>query len=572
MFKIILLLLLYSLSGFSQNLNSGSYLFNNNNLKLSINNKGNIANFNNSNGSGAYYDGKIILYSSGFMLAGKSNGVLWGNGQAAHSLVNNYLPGIVNSDADDPKNVVYVVKASDPAFGSSWIQYKDAVSLGADFYDGNNDGIYNPVDLNFNGKWDLTEDKPDILGDVTAWSVFNDGVPANLRTRFPDVPPQGIEIQQTAFSYDGNSGYKGNVIYFRYRITNKGTKVSIMDSVYFSIWAEPDIGNYSDDLVGCDTLLNAGFCYSNTSDSQYGENPPALLFGLLQGPVSYIPGVTFTDNNNNGIFDEGIDTPLENAYSNRGSLLGVKEIKGARNLPMTSFIQYRLSDPVLGDPNTELELYNYQRGHNKLGEDYDPCDRTMGVIEGKMYCNSINYRFWYSGDPVNHYGWIDNRHEDKRTSVNTGPFKLELNKPVEIIAAYSPGRAYTPLYSVTAAKRNYFEAYINYTNNFPTAYVDNTPGITPELFYLNQNYPNPFNPSTTISYTLTASANVNVSLYNSLGQELRVLDSGFKTAGLYELKLNAGDLCSGTYFYRLVVTTPDGRTNYSSTHKLMLIK
>ena len=54
-------------------------------------------------------------------------------------------------------------------------------TLGADFYDGDGDGIYNPVDINGNSLWDLDEDCPDILGDETLWCVFHDGVPAVQR-------------------------------------------------------------------------------------------------------------------------------------------------------------------------------------------------------------------------------------------------------------------------------------------------------------------------------------------------------------------------------------------------------
>ncbi len=62
-----------------------------------------------------------------------------------------------------------------------------------------NDGIYNPIDLNGNGVWDPDEDRPDIIGDQVAWCVFNDAVMQRLR--FQGVPPLGIEIHQTVFLF-----------------------------------------------------------------------------------------------------------------------------------------------------------------------------------------------------------------------------------------------------------------------------------------------------------------------------------------------------------------------------------
>ncbi len=63
----------------------------------------------------------------------------------------------------------------------SWQEWIFAVEIGAEFYDGDNDGIYNPVDLNSNGEWDPDEDRPDIIGDQVAWCVFNDAVTTTVQ-------------------------------------------------------------------------------------------------------------------------------------------------------------------------------------------------------------------------------------------------------------------------------------------------------------------------------------------------------------------------------------------------------
>ena len=71
------------------------------------------------------------------------------------------------------------------------------------------------------------------------------------------------------------------------------------------------------------------------------------------------------------------------------------------------------------------------------------------------------------------------------------------------------------------------------------------------------NYPNPFNPSTTISYSIPADGNVNVSIYNVKGQLVNTLVSEYKSKGNYQIvwqgkDSNGRSVASGLYFARLV--------------------
>lgn len=76
--------------------------------------------------------------------------------------------------------------------------------------------------------------------------------------------------------------------------------------------------------------------------------------------------------------------------------------------------------------------------------------------------------------------------------------------------------------------------------------------IIPEKFFVTQNYPNPFNPVTTIKFGLPSEANVDLRVYNILGQEVAVLiNNEMRTAGSYDVSFNAKGLSSGTYIYRL---------------------
>ncbi|UCE24432.1 MAG: T9SS type A sorting domain-containing protein [Candidatus Zixiibacteriota bacterium] len=53
----------------------------------------------------------------------------------------------------------------------------------------------------------------------------------------------------------------------------------------------------------------------------------------------------------------------------------------------------------------------------------------------------------------------------------------------------------------------------------------------PGAFHLSQNYPNPFNPRTTIAYNLPSKAEVTISVYNMLGQRVKVFHEGMRAAG-----------------------------------------
>lgn len=76
--------------------------------------------------------------------------------------------------------------------------------------------------------------------------------------------------------------------------------------------------------------------------------------------------------------------------------------------------------------------------------------------------------------------------------------------------------------------------------------------VAPAVFILNQNYPNPFNPSTKISFSLATAGYTTLKVYSVLGNEVATLfDSDAESGRIYVLNLNAKNLSSGLYFYKL---------------------
>ncbi|MFQ6608858.1 MAG: T9SS type A sorting domain-containing protein [Fidelibacterota bacterium] len=88
----------------------------------------------------------------------------------------------------------------------------------------------------------------------------------------------------------------------------------------------------------------------------------------------------------------------------------------------------------------------------------------------------------------------------------------------------------------------------------------------PERFSLYQNYPNPFNVTTTIHFDLTEAADVELVIYDILGQKVETLVNGRIVTGNHAVVLDMSDLASGVYFYRLI--TGDRQL----TRKLVVLK
>jgi len=75
--------------------------------------------------------------------------------------------------------------------------------------------------------------------------------------------------------------------------------------------------------------------------------------------------------------------------------------------------------------------------------------------------------------------------------------------------------------------------------------------LAPDKFEVYQNYPNPFNPSTVIKFTLPVKENVTITIYNLLGQKIKLLLNRIMNTGTHKVEFNADNLVSGIYFYEV---------------------
>lgn len=317
------------------------------------------------------------------------------------------------------------------------------------------------------------------------------------------------------------SGPDGVSLYMEYRIYNKGTNV--IDSCYFSIWSDGDIGYTSNDRYGCDTLSNIFFGYNNTAtDADYGDRPPSFGFKYLYGPLVSAPGQT--------------------------AQFGANAVADHTNLGMTAF--WGVSQGTLYNAST---VYNNMRGIGVWGDPY--------VYDG----DTLPFRF--SGDPVTGTGDLNLLSGDATYILgSTGPFTMNPGDSQYVLLKFAVGFGDNNLSSITRMKE-----ILNLPFVYPTAVEQTLNADLPRTFRLGQNYPNPFNPTTAIEFSVPERADVKLDIYNILGRRVKTLVDREMTAGDYTVQWDGTNqsghsVATGVYLYRLTAG------DHSASRKMLLLK
>ncbi|MBN1213554.1 MAG: T9SS type A sorting domain-containing protein [candidate division Zixibacteria bacterium] len=146
---------------------------------------------------------------------------------------------------------------------------------------------------------------------------------------------------------------------------------------------------------------------------------------------------------------------------------------------------------------------------------------------------------------------------------------------VDVVGPAEPGKTYMSIngstwydmggdYNVDVAVR------VRTVPTFAVSVDDEEDGL-PEGFSLSHNYPNPFNPGTTINYSIGYGTEIELSVYNALGQKIATLVDEPQAPGDYTIQWNGRDsngreMSSGIYFYKLETGL------YSESKKMVLLK
>lgn len=291
-------------------------------------------------------------------------------------------------------------------YGADWNEWP--VEWGAPFYDLNGNGLYEPVQGETPGLANA---------DQAAWFVCNDLDEDHTYWSFGS-PPIGLELQVTVWGYNLPNSSLGQAVFKRYRLLNKSGFA--IDSMFIGQWSDPDIGVYTDDFAGCDTLLDLGYAYSaypvDSDFDQFGLPPSAAGYILLRGASG--PSSNFLRN-----FD-------------------FSSISSSMNLSMTSFIYLAYSTfyPEPGEYELTLWFFNYLRGYRGSSNIANPPPYIVGA--GPTAGQPT--KFPLAGDPVLDTGDVDGKGNnppptDRRFLMSSGPFTMQPGDTQEVIVAFVGG-------------------------------------------------------------------------------------------------------------------------------------
>ena len=309
----------------------------------------------------------------------------------------------------------------------------------APFVDRDGDLVYDPtVDYpayDLDKSFDCTKKEVDLVyGDETIWWVYNDRGNVHTETQAGAL---GFEIRAQAFAFSTNDEVN-NMTFNNYRILNKST--FRLTNTFFSTWFDPDLGNYLDDIIGCDIPRGLGYCYNGDADDEgafgYGTFPPAVGFDFFQGPFAdYFDGL---DNDRDGCPD-GVRDPVTGLCRPEDPLTGLNE-----RIIMSGFMYYNNGGTTniaqTSDPDNAAEFYNYMRNLWKNGNPLvvETPSGPFNPGNGDGFTNDGSGQrtlYAYPGStfdttgitaPVASTNWYEspNNQADKRGLHSAGPFSL----------------------------------------------------------------------------------------------------------------------------------------------------
>ena len=331
----------------------------------------------------------------------------------------------------------------------------------APFYDNaeckdGKDGWYDPLNDGDYPWYDDILKKDDIIcgsdrrislfGDETNWWIFNDKGSIHTET---GGDPIGMEIRAQAFTFT-TTDQINRMTFYNYEMINRSTQT--LYNTYFAQYVDPDLGNYSDDYVGCDVTRGLGYCYNADDNDEafagklgYGTNPPAIGVDFFEGPYQDADGL----DNPGPHFDNAgklVKPTVQDAIANKGIVyagLGIGYGDGIvdnERYGMKRFTYYTgsgSSNQSVTDPSTAGQFYNYMNGKWRFGDKtmfggsgFPGGDKVTTIPADYMFPGDSDTLNWSTGgvDP-GQKDWSEisekNPKGDRRFVQSAGPFTLK---------------------------------------------------------------------------------------------------------------------------------------------------
>ena len=269
----------------------------------------------------------------------------------------------------------------------------------AGFWDNNGDFAYDPLQ----GDYPIIEVRgcplPQYPDEMIFW-IYNDAGGIHTQTQGNAIQ---MEVQVQAFAYATNDEVN-DMTFQRYKLINRATQS--IDSTFFAMWVDPDLGCANDDYIGCDTARSLAYVYNEDR----------------------VDGIT------------GCDCEGTSTYCEDVPMLGVDYFRGPLNeqgeeIGMSSFTYYNNAGVgqwpnAQTDPDIAQEYYNYMSGSWKDGTPFSYGGDAFNVGSPR-----IDYAFTESPDDPT--GWsmctANLAFGDRRTIQASGPFRLDPGAVNELI-------------------------------------------------------------------------------------------------------------------------------------------
>ncbi len=317
----------------------------------------------------------------------------------------NYLVAEQEGEDMDPDEIPEGVKGW-PAIGNPYFFDIHRFELPftaqglAAFQDQDGDGLYDPT----KGDYPRIEirgcDAPQYPDQMIFW-IYNDAGGVHTESQGDAIQ---MEIQVQAFAY-ASQDELNDMTFQRYKLINRA--IESIDSMFFAMWVDADLGCFDDDYIGCDTSRSLMYIYNQDA---------------LDGQT-------------------GCDCGGVNTYCDEIPILGVDYFRGPLDengdeLGMSSFTYYNNAaycDPPPGttDPGIASEFYNYLSGSWQDGTPFT----QGGLAYNQGSTDLINYAF--TEEPNDQTGWSMCSEGvgcgDRRTVQASGPFKLDPGAVNELI-------------------------------------------------------------------------------------------------------------------------------------------